>query len=249
MFTEQAPEKKLTHPCFPQPQDTSTRVWRYMDLAKLIWLLDSQKLWLSRLDLLKDSHEGSIPRLLAMYRNQSILEQGVGDFGPQISHFNQRVRNSTYISCWRLGNAETESMWRLYCPGEQGIALQTSYQKLLYSVLGDPHLFIGCVVYIDYESEGFPLDNLFYPVMHKRLNFAHEQEVRLVKMEHIEMTNQIGPPGITIDWLLEAVIDAIYVNPYAPEYYSEVVRSVVRNFAPALEDRVCWSRMRSDPVY
>jgi len=65
-MAEQPPENKLKHRCFPQPPDTAVRVWRYMDLAKLVWTLVNRKLWLSRIDLLQDPHEGSTPRPLAL---------------------------------------------------------------------------------------------------------------------------------------------------------------------------------------
>ena len=103
----------------------------------------------------------------------------------------------------------------------------------------------------DYESQGFPLNNLFYPVMHKRVSFAHEQEIRLVKTlsEYWGLPERTGPPGIEIPWAVESVVDSIYVNPYAPDYYQAVVTSVVRRVLPILEDRVKWSQMRGAPVY
>jgi hypothetical protein len=251
-MTEQTPENKLTHPCFPQPQDISVRVWRYLDLAKFIWVLENQQLWLSRLDSLKDPYEGSTPMPLAVARDQLFPDAGWEQFRHQEKQINRNTRVCTYVNCWHLGNSESESMWRLYCLNEQGIALQTSYKKLVESIAHDPYLYIGWVTYIDYEEHGwFPDNNMFYSVMHKRISFAHEQEVRLVKTlpEFWGLTTRKGPPGLTIDWLLEPVIEAIYINPYAPEYYSDVIRAVVRRFPPILEDRVFWSRMRSDPVY
>jgi hypothetical protein len=46
---------------------------------------------------------------------------------------------------------------------------------------GDDKLYVGCVNYIDYETQSFKVGSILYPVMHKRLSFAHENEVRLVK--------------------------------------------------------------------
>ncbi len=158
----------------------------------------------------------------------------------------------TDVNCWHLGNPESEAMWRLYCPGNNGVAIQTSYSKLVESTANDPELYIGQVTYIDYESQGFPLDNIFYPVMHKRISFAHEQEVRLVKIRHPDnsgFTQEFYPPGISIDWPLELTIEAIYVDPYAPEYFYDVVRAVVRRIAPNLEGRVRPSQMRAPPIY
>ena len=272
-MAEQSQEKKLEHTCFPQPADGSVRVCRYLDLAKFIWLLEKQVLYLSRLDLLNDLHEGSTPKFLAEQwnqehlqwilrsRRQSLLQEFGNVLGnekflaeiPLVTQQNireraekQEMRKHLYVNCWHLGNSESEAMWRLYCPDNNGVAIQSSYSKLFESTAKDPDLYLGKITYIDYEFQGFPQGNFFYPVMHKRISFAHEQEVRLVKTKTPE---NWGPPGISIEWLLEPTIEAIYVDPYAPEYFYDVVCPVVRRAAPNLEDRVLWSPMRASPVY
>ena len=143
-------------------------------------------------------------------------------------------------------------MWRLYCPGNNGVAIQTSYNKLVKSVENDPSIFIGKVTYIDYEFQGFPQGNFLYPVMHKRISFAHEQEVRLVTTKTPEnwgTPQEVNPLGILFDWPLDMVVEAIHVDPYAPVYFHDVVNSVIRRVLPSLEDRVFWSKMRASPVY
>lgn len=174
-------ENKLEHPCFPQPQDGSIRVWRYLDLAKFVWLLENQKLYLSRLDLLNDPYEGTTPKWLAAVRDQQLREFGGERLETQAPQIIQQSRRSLYVNCWHLGSIESEAMWRLYCPGENGVSIQTTYTKLVESIAYDEVLYVGQVTYINYESQVFPLDNMFYRVMHKRISFAHEQEVRLVK--------------------------------------------------------------------
>lgn len=248
---QQPKENKLEHPCFPQPGNTSVRVWRYLDLPKFIWLLEHRKLYLSRLDLLNDPHEGTTPRLLAMLRDQQLREFGAEQLVTQIPSINRQSRRSLYVNCWHLGNSESEAMWRLYCPNDGGVAIQTTYERLVASVANDPFCYIGSVTYIDYETQGFPLNNAFYPVMHKRASFAHEQEVRLVKTlsEYWGLPERESPPGVTIDWEPETSVEAIYVNPYAPEFFHDVVCSVVRRVAPVLEQQVRWSQMRAAPVY
>lgn len=247
---QQPQENKLEHPCFPQPGNTSVRVWRYLDLAKFIWLLENRKLYFPRLDLLSDPHEGSTPHLLASLRNQQLRELGGEQLATYITNFNRQNCRSLYVNCWHLGNAESEAMWRLYCSNDGGVAIQTTYERLVASVENDPYCYIGSVTYIDYESQGFPLNNFLYPVMHKRISFAHEQEVRLVKGLDQNCTPEQGiPPGITIDWAPETTVEAIYVNPYASEFYHDVVCSVVRRVAQSLEPHVRWSQMRAAPAY
>lgn len=266
---------KLEHPCFPQPTDSSVRVWRYLNLAKFIWLLENQKLYLASVGSLNDPHEGSTPKSQAALEDQQVLavqryqlsrefgdDLGSKKFQAEMPRFieqnrqrrihNQKERRQLFVNCWYLGNIESEAMWRLYCPDNNGVAIQTSYSKLVESIASDLELYIGRVTYIDYDSQGFPLGNFFYPVMHKRISFAHEQEVRLVKIrvpDNWGLPQEFCPLGISIDWPLEPTLEAIYVDPYAPEYYYDVVRSVVRRVAPNLEDRVFWSPMRASPVY
>jgi hypothetical protein len=180
-----------------------------------------------------------------------LRELGAEQLVTQTPLINQQNRKSMYINCWHLGNTESEAMWRLYCPNDGGVAIQTTYRKLVASIEDDPFCYIGSVTYIDYESQGFPLNNAFHPVMHKRASFAHEQEVRLVKSfsEYWGLGAPESPAGITVGWSPEATVDAVYVNPYAPEFYHDVVRSIVRRVAPVLEQQVRWSQMRAAPVY
>jgi len=248
---QQPQQNKLEHRCFPQPGDTSIRVWRYLDLAKFVWLLENKKLYLSRLDLLNDPHEGSTPPFVVTLRDQQLCEPDDKQLVTLMQNLTQQNRKATYINCWRIDNAESEAMWRLYCPGDSGVAIQTTYSKLVDSIQSDPSCYIGCVTYIDYESEGFPPNNMFYPVMHKRISFGHEHEVRLVKglIEFNVTPGPAGPSGITLDWSPETTVDAVYVNPYAPSFYHDVVKTIVRKLAPTLESRVIWSPMRAAPVY
>lgn len=250
-MADQPQENKLVHPCFPQPTDGAERVWRYLDLAKFIWLLENQKLYLSRLDLLNDPHEGSVSPLGAAIRGQQLRQLGGDQLATQFSQIMQQNRLSLFVNCWHLGNAESEAMWRLYCPGNNGVAIQTTYAKLVQSADSDPFLYVGCVTYIDYESQVFPSNNSLYPVMHKRISFAHEKEVRLVKsLSSLQgLTPTPSPPGMMVGWPVEPTIEAIYVNPYAPEYYYDVVRAIVRRIIPVLESRVLWSKMRAAPAY
>lgn len=244
-------DKKLQHECFPQPKDSSLKVWRYLDLEKFIWLIENKKLYLSRLDTLNDPHEGTTPRLLAKFRDQQLRELAGDKLVTQIPNINQQSRKSLYINCWHMGYSESEAMWRLYCPSGSGVAIQTTYESLVNSIANDEFCYIGMVTYIDYESGTFPLNNLFYPVMHKRSSFSHENEVRLVKTlpEFWAQNASESPNGIYLDWLPESVIDSIYVNPYAPNFYFDVVCSVIRNAIPSLESKIIWSQMRANPVY
>jgi hypothetical protein len=68
-------------------------------------------------------------------------------------------------------------MWRLYCPGDDGVAIRTTFAKLRDSV-NDPHTCVSEVKYFDYKTGRFPRRD---PAFHKRSAFKHEQEVRVLR--------------------------------------------------------------------
>ena len=72
-------------------------------------------------------------------------------------------------------------MWRLYCPGEDGVAIRTAFAKLRDSV-NDPHTCVSEVKYFDYRTGQF-LRHIhdWDPAFHKRIAFKHEQEVRVLR--------------------------------------------------------------------
>ena len=108
------PPNKLEHPCFPQPEDGSVCIWRYLDLAKFIWLLENKKLYLPRLDFLDDPHEGSIPHFMADLRDQQYRGWGGEEMVTSMAAAHERIRKTMYVSCWNIGTSESNTMWRLY---------------------------------------------------------------------------------------------------------------------------------------
>ena len=178
-------ESRLTHPCFPQPNDPAVSVWRYMDLSKLAWLLTKKKLYFSRLDQLQDPFEGSSTRRTLDGIKQFLERSGHQKAWENILNVFRQSRTQMFVNCWYAGNEESEAMWRLYCSGDHGVAIQTTYNTLIESIRNNENVSIGRVTYVDYEKHHFPDSNLFYPVMHKRLAFAHESEVRLVQSNHL----------------------------------------------------------------
>ena len=170
-------EDKFINVCFPQPPDKSIRVWRYMDLAKFIWLLDKRKLYLPRLGSLDDSHEGSVTQKLALayerFIKMFVPERGEKDL-QSLSQYGRDLRKASYVSCWRMSNIDSHAMWRIYCGADQGVAIQTTYEKLASSIM-DSEMHIGFVRYMDYDenwfSKGIFIPSLekssFYRIMHK----------------------------------------------------------------------------------
>ncbi len=247
-------EVRLGHECFPQPDNRAARVWRYLSLPKFISLLKHRHLYLSRLDLLKDPHEGAIPKPLIDARREFFGSQGRPDVEAMMRNTNVRARSACYVNSWTQMDAESEALWRQYCQNEEGVAIQSSYERLIDVVAGDDDLYLGQVRYIDYQSESWETGgtiNIFSPVMHKRRAFAHEAEIRLVKVlyAHVPENAPRGPAGVTVPVVLEELVEGMFVSPYAQEWYFDVVKAVVQEFGRSLVERVGWSLMKGEPFY
>jgi len=240
---------KLKHNSFPQPADDTIKVWRFIDLSKLIDLLSKKQLFLSRLDLLGDSHEGSITERNYTERNLVYKENGLENIIPAVVESTISILQRSYISCWYLGNHESEAMWKLYCPDNKGVSIQTNYNTLVNSTSEDESLYIGKVTYIDYASESFRNNNIFNPIMHKRIAFQHESEVRLVKLDSDKILDKSIPinTGIYHPWDVNKFAENIYVNPYAPEWYYEVIKEILNKYDCTVPLK--WSNMRKEPLF
>ncbi len=239
-----SPHRK-PHASFPQPDDPSVKVWRYLDLPRFIWLLSTGALAFARVDSLEDPFEGSIPA--------AVYEQWKSNNAELVATASRGLRKQAFVSCWHANNAESEAMWRLYCGPHEGIALQTTYEKLDASL--PQGVFLGQVTYLDYECDTQAPHDTLALLMRKRQAFEHEHEIRAL------IWPPEGPPGlvpedldeharvINVPWPAREFLEKIYVSPYAEDWYRDVVVSVMKSFAPDLIDRLTWSHMRGVPLY
>lgn len=239
---------RLAHPCFPQPEQTEVKVWRYMTLAKLVSLIQKRSLFLSRLDQLADPYEGSTTKRTAAGIDAFFEQIGSKNRYETLGELYRKAREQTYVSCWHASENESEAMWKLY-GGSGGIAIQTTYAKLVESITDEHNVYIGLVRYIDYDKASFPDANAFHPVMHKRTSFAHEHEVRLVWYWGSPPEPDKTPSHLTIPWNIESYCERVYVDPYAPDYYFEAVQAVLESMAPTLSNRLEWSKMKEQPFF
>ncbi len=84
----------LAHECFPQPESAAANVWRYLSTAKLLDLLKTSELHLTRLDLLGDPHEGTTPRPLHKMRTETFAKLGAGKANETISNMVKETRQA-----------------------------------------------------------------------------------------------------------------------------------------------------------
>ncbi len=233
-----------SHPLF-QPLANANFVWRYMDLAKFVHLLDTTSLYFSRAAQFADPYEGHYPKKnMNMKASMNKADPYRGEVEEK---FMGLIRACTYINCWHGNNYESAAMWDLYSKQNDGVAIQTDYKGLCHSFgvpedIKDPApVFVGKVDYIDYSEDKIKEDNLFYPFLHKRKSFEHEKEVRAIAQrlpkEFIETgrLSSIAPENLNIKGVLVPVdlntlIHKIYVAPTASKMFVDVVVSVAKRY-------------------
>ena len=161
---------------------------------------------------------------------------------------------SAVVNCWHMNEHESAAMWKLYLKSDEGIAVQSTYNKLRSSISDDENVNLGVVKYIDYETEWIDgRVNLLTPFVHKRKSFEHEREVRAVvtKWPNIEGTidsnhETIGN-GLKIKVDIEHLIEQIYIAPSTPDWFSDMVRALILRYGYAFN--VVQSKLSEQPIF
>jgi hypothetical protein len=101
------------------------------------------------------------------------------------------------------------------------------------------------VRYIDYKQIQIPFGNAFNNFFCKRPSFEHEHELRAALLKP-SVTNDI-PPGIYIPCDLNILIDGIFVSPDSPNWFKELVCSILEKYR--LDREVKRSKLDEDPPF
>lgn len=241
-------QKKTYH--IPAP---SAKLWRYMDLAKFLSLLESKSLYFTRLDHFLDPYEGALGNKIneetwsikEMTRRKRWIEVELKSENNKSINNNElelianqrfrefrenirRWRKMNYITCWHQSDIESEAMWQLYTRDtQQGIAIQTTFERLYQALPVTPYANFGMVNYVDYkEYNNGTSHNTFQPfeaLWYKRKSFKHEKEFRVV----IEDDSGDWNKNVRID--LNRLIENVYISPQAEKWFADLVFDIVRH--------------------
>jgi len=160
------------HPRAHTPPD-ETVVWRYMDFAKFVDLLETSNLWFSRADLLDDPREGDLTELELTQLRAAASREGADNY---LRTF-RGLRRENFLNCWTEA-CESMAMWDLYARG--GVAIKSTIGGLKRSIeKTNVRIFIAQAEYIDWNTANFP-NNLIAMYVRKAFGFAHEKEVRMI---------------------------------------------------------------------
>jgi hypothetical protein len=248
----------------PPPND---HLWRYLDLAKFVSLLDNSALYFCRADkFINDPFEGAtgfkamkhfweqkerefIIRAMRQGRQQSGQPSDDSELLREAERFvtGQRdIRQSheprrTFITCWHLNADESDAMWQIYSRRSQYmVAIKTTVQRLDKALGEYSDNEIGQVNYIDYKTFYPPLGHQFW---FKRHSFAHEREVRAI----IKTWNAIDAEGFFEPIQLDVLIEEIVLGPESPGWFEEIVKSIAGKYNQTFVIRS--SNMNAEPFF
>ena len=255
-----------------QPHDSSLKVWRYMDVTKLVALLETQSLRFTRAEELGDPFEGSlalpnqivrdhlITELLETFKKNSpkLAQLTHSDIREQLADLGHKGRQWVFVNCWHSGSSESLAMWRQYGASDGSVVIQSTYQKLLDALPSEIHInkdisktasiHMGMVQYKEYSSlgEGLTLNgNMLAPFIHKRSAFEYEKEVRALLL--CPFIADLSTSGIDVDVDIEQLVETLRVQPGTPDWKRKTIESLIRKYDLGM--KVTHSEIDIDPVY
>ena len=246
----------------PEP---SAKLWRYMDLAKFLSLLDESSLYFTRIDHFNDPYEGALGvatnedawikmemQRRAPFVNLKEFDDGSNDEEKAKYEFDRyrrtirKWRLNNYISCWHQSDVESEAMWQLYSRDtKQGIAIQTTFERLYQALPVTANCEFGMVNYIDYSEYNNGTSGKYFHMFdapwYKRLSFAHEKEFRVIsESPDFNMLTDAHDLLIPVD--LNLLIDNIYFSPKADKWFVKLVSNIIKKkyglYCPMLQSNL-----------
>lgn len=263
-----------THKKYISIPEPDAKLWRYMDLAKFLSLLESNSLFFTRLDHFVDPFEGALgvieneeawarkekERLKQWFKVEDKYAKRSSDdcdldtkATQYLNGYRDKLkdwRTCNYVSCWHKSDYESEAMWQLYTrDGKQGIAIQTTFERLYHSLQSELYFDFGLVNYVDYNEHNNGNSNkrfnLFDAMWYKRKSFEHEKEFRIIVTDDCKLAYRDFNKSIRVN--LNLLIENVYISPQADTWYVELVQKVIRKYG--LHLNVFQSDLNKTPFY
>jgi hypothetical protein len=135
-----------------KPSNENVKIWRYMNFASFVSLLQRKALFFTSIAALQKSDplEGALPIAIANFpveelnnyvdENDNIDEEEKSEFKAKLKFISEAKEDyrwmkpielySNFVNCWHINEYESLAMWKLYCSTQEGIAIQSTYRRL-----------------------------------------------------------------------------------------------------------------------
>lgn len=235
------------HQNLAEPKDDAI-IWRYLDIAKFIHLLNSSSLFFTRLTHFSDPYEGhmtkgTLDEFLNFPENfpENEREEKEKTIRKSVEFF-LKNRSLLCASCWHENKTESAAMWNLYMGSGQGLAIKTTFAKFKESFQpAKIPVSAGMIQYVDYDAHNLDPSNLFNFGILKRHSFEHERELRALIMDASDNA------GIYVNVNLLDLIQSVVISPNSPSWFVEVITNQMEMHG--LRERVEKSSLMEHPNY
>lgn len=233
---------------------SNVKLWRYIDFTKFMAMLEKNTLHFTRLDNFSDPYECmlGIKNKDICYNNEynKLLRKNKNSVVPKEILVSEGVRRMqmlkekvdynkrhNYANCWHQSEFESEAMWNLYTnSGKQGIAIQTTFERLFFSIESLPNKTMakyGLINYIDYNefNKDDNKEKTFLYVdapWYKRKSFEHEKEFRILIKDISNISSTDYYKEVKVD--LRSLIETIYVSPQSEDWFFDLVKTMRRKY-------------------
>jgi hypothetical protein len=223
----------------PSPE---TKLWRYMDLTKLLAILSTGTLRFTNVIVFEDPYEGHVPIPSIKHIKDRMVYKWPTDEKNTLLALKQRrlykklaktLYGYCFVNCWHRNDDQSAAMWKLYLSSNEGVAVQTTFQRLK-DCFDATRLFIGIgeVEYVDFKK--MEKDRAFLvpkTILMKRKSFAHEQEIRAFFVDDKKQKHGkhfLAGHDVKID--IQTLIEKIWVAPTCPTWIKPIIESVVEKY-------------------
>ena len=240
-----------THPIL-NTQEKGLRIWKYMDVPSFLSLLTKKSLTFVRCDLINEKYEGTFPKITSteidQYASKAISTGKLNPGYQNLSEILESDRNKHYINCWCKSEFEMFHMWKVYSK-ENGIAIETKYEKLKTSIISSEKIFPTDVEYIDFNNPPYiNWTNGMSIIKIKKSEYIAENELRLLIAYPRELEDQLllykshedkrvpsiklysETPVILCEIDVRELISKIHISPFAPKWFTTVVIDTLCQF-------------------
>jgi hypothetical protein len=227
------------HDVLECPSDDAV-LWRFMDFTKYFSLLRSGALYFSPIKVMEDKYEGVMTRpnvdaASEVFRHL-VPAEDLEDVLGENRRTDEMLRGTFCVSCWHCNPHQSAAMWELYLKSDEGVAIRTTFAGMKRAFAATPdEIYPAVVKYLDYTTDVYPQFNAFLQVAHKRKNFEHEHEVRLIwwagsmsNPDPIPRTYDATGRAVKVD--LPALVQQVYVAPKAPSWFRAEVEAVTKDY-------------------
>ena len=212
----------------------NAKIWRYMDMAKFLDMLEGKRLFFVRGDGFEDKFEGSFTHTIKEAIKESYR---VNKIDYQYEDFKKQLRQNVYINCWHKNNNDSIAMWRLYGGSNNSVAILSSVFRLANVLRDHPfdqkaEIKIDKVTYTNHWKDpriNFnPYSRVFF---YKVRAYDYEKEIRAVldtTRTHFEKA-PLGDKGVFLSIDFPNLIEEIVTAPDAPDWFYKLIKILVQD--------------------